>query len=165
MKYVVRYMDDIIIFSDSKERLHRALESVKDYLKGLKLELKGNYQIFPTNVRGVDFVGYRFFRHFILLRKKSLTRVKKLSVRLQRRMERHERISYKEWCGAMAYVGWIIWCDSWRLYQRFIAPIIPALCEFYWYVINEAHRVKRTRVKSFNRYKRKLLLKQGRCVA
>lgn len=44
-------MDDIIVLSDNKELLHRTLNQVKEYLTTLKLEVKQNYQIFPTNVR------------------------------------------------------------------------------------------------------------------
>ena len=39
-----------------------------------KLKVKDNWQVFPTNIRGVDFVGYRHFRDYKLLRKKTCKR-------------------------------------------------------------------------------------------
>lgn len=71
-KYYIRYMDDMVIFGSNKDNLRFILYQVQDYLNYyLKLELKDNYQIFPTRVRGVDFVGYRFFGGYTLLKKES----------------------------------------------------------------------------------------------
>ena len=40
----------------------------------LKLSLKNNYQIFPIEKRGIDFVGYVFKSSHILLRKRIKNR-------------------------------------------------------------------------------------------
>lgn len=77
LKFVVRYMDDICIYSDNKAHLHKILAQVRAYLNNyLDLQLKSNYQIFPTQTRGVDFVGYRFFGKFTLLRKSIAKNIK-----------------------------------------------------------------------------------------
>ena len=61
-------MDDIVILSDSKEYLHRLRAEIVDYLaSNLALKVKENWQVFPTTVRGIDFVGYRYFGDFTLL--------------------------------------------------------------------------------------------------
>lgn len=70
VKYYFRYADDIVILSDSKEFLHEILFQIKKYLnENLKLTVKENYQIFPIEKRGIDFVGYKFYHSHILLRK------------------------------------------------------------------------------------------------
>ena len=62
VKYVIRYMDDIIVFHNNKDWLHQLRKDIEEYLwDNLKLELKENYQVFPSRIRGVDFVGYRHF--------------------------------------------------------------------------------------------------------
>lgn len=74
----VEYADDFPVFAETKEVLHEALTLIRDYLKKeLELDLKDNYQIFPvafdrkdTHGRGVDFVGYVFFRNETRLRKR-----------------------------------------------------------------------------------------------
>lgn len=71
VKYYYRYADDMVILSNSKQELHSLLIDIKDYLKTLKLEVKGNYQVFPVDVRGIDFVGY-VFRHTHILMRKSI---------------------------------------------------------------------------------------------
>lgn len=70
VKYYFRYCDDIAVFSDSKEKLHQLFSMMKAYLsRELKLSVKGNYQVFPVEKRGLDMVGYRFFHRYALLRK------------------------------------------------------------------------------------------------
>ena len=62
VKYYYRYMDDIVILGSDKKELHKPLLEIKEYFrKELKLTVKDNWQVFPTFVRGIDFVGYRTF--------------------------------------------------------------------------------------------------------
>jgi hypothetical protein len=59
VKYYIRYCDDIVILSSNKEYLWRILSIMKDYLEGrLNLKIKSNYQVFPVESRGIDFLGY-----------------------------------------------------------------------------------------------------------
>ena len=77
ISYVVRYMDDIVILSNSKERLRFIFKSIRGYLfHHLQLRLKSNYQVFPIS-RWIDFVGYRYFRNYTLLRKRIKNNIKK----------------------------------------------------------------------------------------
>ena len=63
---------DMVILSDSKEYLHKLLFEIKAYMTDrLKLTIKRNYQIFPVDARGIDFVGY-VFRHTHTRLRKSI---------------------------------------------------------------------------------------------
>jgi hypothetical protein len=43
---------------------------IKDYLSlELKLQVKGNHQVFPVEARGIDFVGYVHYHTHTKLRK------------------------------------------------------------------------------------------------
>ena len=67
VKYYFRYMDDMVIFGSSKEELHKLKRELDEFMAvNLKQVLKHNWQVFPTKVRGVDFVGYRFFGEYTL---------------------------------------------------------------------------------------------------
>lgn len=69
-RYYYRYADDIVILGESKAHLRNVLVAIKLYLKHvLKLGVKGNYQIFPVESRGIDFVGYAFRHDYIRVRK------------------------------------------------------------------------------------------------
>ncbi len=70
IKYYIRYADDIVVLSGSKEYLHKILSEIREYLDSkLKLTIKGNYQLFPVSARGIDFVGYVHYHTHTLLRK------------------------------------------------------------------------------------------------
>lgn len=105
-----------------------AVERMTAYLADeLKLEMKGNWQVFPTATRGVDFVGYRFFRSFTLLRKKTCKRFKTAMIAIRRKWERGNRINYRQWCTINSYKGWLKWCDSFRLAAKYLPLVILAI--------------------------------------
>ena len=84
-KYVIRYMDDIIILSDNKKFLHQLKKDMEIYLKNeLDLQLKDNWQVFLTNSRGIDFVGYVTFHTHKLLRKKTKKRFIKSMIKIDK---------------------------------------------------------------------------------
>lgn len=51
------YMDNWLVFSRSKKPLHRALVSAKHWLDGVGCEVKHDWQVFPTESRGVRVCG------------------------------------------------------------------------------------------------------------
>lgn len=75
----IELADDIVILGNDKNYLRNVLVSIKLYLKQvLNLELKPNYQIFPVESRGIDFVGYKFYHTHVLLRKSIKMRMFRL---------------------------------------------------------------------------------------
>lgn len=70
VKYYFRYADDLVFLSENKLYLHKLLADIRQYLTtNLKLTIKDNYQIFPVESRGIDFVGYVFRHGYTRLRK------------------------------------------------------------------------------------------------
>lgn len=118
IKYVVRYMDDICIYSNNKPQLHNILSQIKDYLHNkLDLSLKENYQIFPSNVRGVDFVGYRFFKDFILIRKRTAKNIKVKSKKILKK----GYVSRRDVSSVYSYLGIIKGANAFRFTQKYLA--------------------------------------------
>lgn len=131
-KHNYRYMDDVVIFSSSKEELHEIHKKVTAYLKDyLHLNIKGNYQIFPTKVRGVDFVGYRFFGEYTLLRKSTAINFKRKMRACRKKMENNIPPTYSEWCSFNSYKGWLGNYDSYRLSKKYIEPLIEYMQNYY----------------------------------
>lgn len=154
LPYVVRYMDDIIILSDSKERLHEVRRKMDEYLQvRLNLELKDNWQVFPVDARGVDFIGFRCFHGFTLLRKRTVVKFKATMRRIQRKQEQGLLISYADFCAANSYSGWLDMCDGRRLKEKYLAPVVPSLIRYYEEVIADG---KKNKVVKINKYKKKL---------
>lgn len=165
VKMIIRYMDDIVIFHHSKPFLHLLLVKMNEYLaENLRVKIKPNWQIFPTAIRGVDFVGYRFFYGYILLRKSTCKKFKKKLLKIRAKYEAGKMLNYSEWCSVNSYIGWLMWCDSWRLYEKYVQPILPSLLLYYGEIIKRDAQPKQ-KVVSFMRYKRKLLFKKGRMAA
>jgi len=133
VKHYYRYMDDICVFASTKEELHRILAAMGDYLKSeLNLRIKGNYQIFPTYQRGVDFVGYRIFKEYTLLRKSTCNQMKDKMTRLLKKVESGKEMNYSEWCSIASYKGWLIHCDSHRLTEKYLDPLQPYADAYYF---------------------------------
>lgn len=59
VRYYFRYCDDIVILGNNKSDLYQLRKDIQEYLDiHLKLELS-NYQVFPVESRGIDFLGYK----------------------------------------------------------------------------------------------------------
>lgn len=124
VKHYFRYMDDIVIFGKSKEELHQLRKDIDVYFRTkMKLKIKENWQIFPTFVRGVDFVGYRTFLNYKLLRKSTCKNFKRKMNKIKNKVKKGHPINNSDWCSINSYKGWLIHCDSYRLNQKYIRPL------------------------------------------
>lgn len=113
-KYYIRYCDDAVILHHNKKFLHVVLEKIRNYLQTeLRLELNRKTQIFPVASRGIDFLGYKTFHRFSLLRKSS-------------KQSFHKKIKTieKDWTklrsqyiisSIMSHIGWLKHCNSYNL--------------------------------------------------
>lgn len=75
-KYYLRYMDDMIILDNNKDKLHYIFKEVTQVIGDNKLRLNPKSGIFQIK-QGVDFVGYRTWKNKRLIRKQSLFRIRK----------------------------------------------------------------------------------------
>ncbi len=110
VKYYYRYADDVVVLAASKQELHALFLDIEGYMnKELNLNIKGNYQIFPVEVRGIDFVGYRFWHTHTLLRK----RIKKNFAKAVAVGKGKETL--------VSYLGWAKHCNSKNLIKKLAA--------------------------------------------
>jgi hypothetical protein len=73
VKYHIRYVDDFIILHSSKEQLKIWKKQINEFLlRDLKLELHPEKTRISPLSRGIDFVGFRNFYYFRLLRKRNI---------------------------------------------------------------------------------------------
>jgi len=117
-KYYYRYSDDIVVFGNNKKELHKLRKDISDYLDELKLKLKDNWQVFPVSARGVDFLGYRFFHGYTLLRKSIALKFKRKIRKIKnnwRNMKPEQIIN-----SVMSYNGWLIHSNTKNLRNAYI---------------------------------------------
>lgn len=117
MRYYIRYSDDGVILHGCKKTLQTLLIAIQEYLLfNLKLELNQKTQLFSVDSRGVDFLGYRSFRHYTLLRKSSAKRFK----RKVHKLESLTAYPYHTISSVMSYMGWIKHCNGYNLVNSHI---------------------------------------------
>lgn len=82
--HYVRYVDDIVLMDGRKRTLWRTLEAINTFLSegGYSLTIKGNYQLWKTFSCPLDFVGYRFYRGYTLMRKRAFCRLTRSAKRI-----------------------------------------------------------------------------------
>ncbi len=75
-KYYIRYVDDFIILSSNKKQLMTWKKEIKKFLKNkLKLQLHPQKSHIINLSNGIDFVGFRNFYRFRLLRKRNIKKM------------------------------------------------------------------------------------------
>jgi len=113
VKYYFRYCDDLVILLNNKQYLHNLLSEIRVYLKdNLKLDVKANYQIFPIESRGIDFVGYvqcRINKHNYIMLRKS---IKNKFIRMIKYKYNNKSVS--------SYKGWICHCNGVNLTNKYL---------------------------------------------
>lgn len=138
VKHYFRYMDDMVIFGRTKEELFALNDEIDDYFRDeLKLRIKANWQVFPTYVRGVDFVGYRTFYKYTLLRKSTRLKMEKAMSAIGSKVKSGNMMNYSEWCSINSYEGWLRHADTFRLTQKYITPLHPYVDDYYKSIIKE----------------------------
>lgn len=124
-KHYIRYMDDMVIFGSNKRQLHQIRIEVEKYLNDkLGLTLKDNWQVFRFSYgdkyRFLDFMGFRFYRNRITLRRSILLK----ALRKARRLYRAEKITIFAARQMLSYLGWLSHTDTYGIYAREIKPLI-----------------------------------------
>lgn len=131
-KYYYRYMDDVVILGKTKAELHELKQEIANYLyKNLLVKIKDNWQIFPSCVRGIDFLGYRSFGSYTLLRKRTVKRMKKTLTYILAKCETYGEMNYSNFCTISSYQGWLMHCNNWRLTRKYMIPVLGYKAQYY----------------------------------
>ena len=114
--YYVRYMDDIVILSDSKAQLHEWKEKIERFMQErLKLELNPKKCFIEPISRGIDFCQYRVFPDHIKLKKATALRMKRNLKRIQHLYATGEITLERAQKTVSSYMGLLSHCDSYQL--------------------------------------------------
>ena len=126
VKYYYRYMDDIVILHNDKQFLHNLFYKIKTYLfDELRLTIKDNWQIFPIYKRGLDYVGYRIYSSYVLLRKSTKVSFINKMIHTKNKLINNKNylLSYTDTCSVCSYLGWLKHCNSYSLQKKYIVPL------------------------------------------
>lgn len=115
IKHYVRYMDDVIILSDDKKKLHEYKNLIEDFIgKNLKLNLNNKTAIRPIS-QGIEFVGYRLWPTHIKIRKKTALKMRRRLKYVKKQFERKELTLEKVNATVQSYMGILKHCNSYSL--------------------------------------------------
>ena len=122
IKYYVRYMDDMVLFANSKEKLHNAIYLIQQYLKNiLDLELKSNYQVFRLannkndNARPLNFMGYLFYGEKTIIRKNIMLKgTRKIS-----KIKKKGKCTWYDATQLMSNYGWIKHTNTYTMFNKY----------------------------------------------
>ena len=110
--YYLRYMDNITIFGSNKRKLRQLREQISKWLNQHGLQLKGDWQIYPADKRKPQALGYRYGRGYVLIRKRSL-------LRLKRKLKAYNKCKSKRLAaGLLSRIGQLKHCKNFNIYKR-----------------------------------------------
>jgi len=120
IKYYIRYVDDFVILYASKTQLEIWKEEINMFIGNkLKIELHSQKSSVIPISKGVDFVGFRNFYYFKLLRKRNFKKML-LKVRSYKKGDIPKTKMLEIFQGWNAYAKW---ADSLRTKRKVIRTI------------------------------------------
>lgn len=131
--HYMRYMDDMVLFSPNKKQLHAAVRRISADLKPLGMSIKRNWQVFRVDCvsksgryrgRDVDFMGFRFFRDKIIMRKRIALRARRLAAKISK----ISCVSHKHASAMLSYIGWFKHTDTYVFFNKYIGSKISISC-------------------------------------
>ena len=108
VKYYYRYVDDIVILGADKAELRRIFYAIRERLAAQKLRVKDNWQIFPVEARGLDFLGFVFRHGYVRLRK----RIKRNLFRTLAHLRKVCKTTKEIRLAVASYIGWLKYTNS-----------------------------------------------------
>ena len=125
IKCYVRYVDDLVLLGQNKKELHKARAEIQNYLQELHLTLKQNYQVFrfvytakdgKEKGRCIDFMGYKFYRNRIILRKAIILK----ATRKATKISKLKNLNWFECSQMVSYLGWFKHANVYMVYVKYI---------------------------------------------
>jgi len=78
VEYYIRYVDDFVILHSSKEQLQIWKKQIDEFLRDkLRIELHPQKSRIISLSNGIDFVGFRNFYYYRLVRERNIRKMKK----------------------------------------------------------------------------------------
>ena len=119
-KYYIRYVDDFVILHKSEEQLEQWKTEIERFLREkLKLELHPQKSKIIFLSRGIDFVGFRNFYYFKLLRNRNLINML-IKIKQYKKQEVSKEKLLESFQGWQAYAKW---ANSFKLRGRLLNMI------------------------------------------
>ena len=126
--YYVRFSDDMLILASNKLFLFNSKDEIERYLNDeLHLNLKPNWKIFPVDLASpslkgppLDFIGYKHYRDYVFLRKKTLRKCKRKIAHVKKK----QHINIKDARQLITYAGYLKHANCYGWYKKYYRPYV-----------------------------------------
>ena len=149
--FYVRYMDDVIILSDSKAQLNEWKAAIDDFLQTrLRLDLNNKTCIRPITL-GIEFCGYKVWPTHIKLRKSTALKMKRRLKRLQEQYARGEVTLERAMQTVNSYMGILKHCDSYQLKRAIFGEYTETeRVEGWFYLQRDSEKIAQAQQEKLN---------------
>ena len=120
-QHYIRYMDDLIVFDNDKNRLSNIKEAIREYLKCLKLELHPHKSKIYLTANGIGFLGYKVYPTYRLVVSQNVRRLRKRIKRYFELLKLKLIVQRKISCSIQSWLGYAIHADSFNLRRKIIS--------------------------------------------
>lgn len=123
-KGYIRYMDDFVVFSDSKDELREIKAKIADYLRQIHLSLHDRKcKTWPV-INGVNFLGFKVYPTHRVLLKRNVHRVKRRFAYFQRVFKAGTILTETIRVSVASWLGHLKWGDTYRLKQNLLERFV-----------------------------------------
>ena len=113
-----RYADDIVIFGKASEVVHKARKILENAISKKRLTIKPTWIVYKLKNTPLDFMGFRFYRDHITIRKSIMYRATKRV----RKWVKNQTLKIAH--AITSYMGWIKNTNSFKFYENRIKPYV-----------------------------------------
>lgn len=129
VSHYIRYMDNLIIFSPNKRKLGKLKILIDEWLVNINLELNSNWQIFATENRMPQGLGFRYGRNCTLLKKKNKLKLTRQVNKIKKKIRNHENISFHLAASYLSRIGQMKKCSNYYFYQKYQPQGLEKICK------------------------------------
>lgn len=110
--HFTRYMDNFGLVGKNKRRTKNAMSFITESIEKEEMKIKRDWQFFPIQARGLQFLSYRFFNGYTILAKGLMFRISRKMKRAETHMCVHMAM------GVVSYLGILKHCNSYHFKKR-----------------------------------------------
>ncbi len=119
----IRFADNVFLFGNSRAWLLEAKKRMDAEVAKIGLTFKSNWVIADLRREGVDFLGYRLYKDYALLRDSTKIRMKRKVRELEKRLDSGYVPTASDMGMLSSYRGCLKWCDGRRLEMKYLDPV------------------------------------------
>ena len=120
----MRYVDDFVMFSDTKERLHNLRGAIAERLATLRLTLHEDKSLVHRTQGGVQFLGYRVFPDYRLLLHGAKVRYRRKLKRLTQQYHKGEVPLSRVRASIHGWLGHAVKAQTYRLRRQVLSEAV-----------------------------------------